>query len=455
MSEPPILVAGAGAAGLSAALAASDLGADVIIAERSPHFRQGSNSAMSTAMIPAAGSRWQQEHGIADSPERFLGDMQRATEGSVDPTVSKALTSVAPELVEWLADVCGVPLELATDFTYPGHSARRCHTVSDRSGRTLLKHLLDAVSGRDNITLVTPLELTAARETSDHLEAQLSTPDGESDWEQFSAVVLATNGYAGDKELLRENIPDMVDAYYHGGDGSLGHAVRIGRALGAETAYLDAYQGHGSLATPHAILLTWAVMVHGGIMVNRDGRRFADESGSYSSFGAKVIAQPGGVGWAIFDERISELCEPFADYQEILAANAAHRADSVVELAELIGCDAEALRRQFETVENYRAGSAVDPAGRSDFGQGLTAPYRAVRVTGALFHTQGGLVVDEHARVQREGAAIPGLYAAGGSAVGASGHGAAGYLAGNGLLGALGLGFLAGRDAATLGGHRS
>lgn len=449
MPELPILVAGAGAAGLAAALAASDGGAEVVIAERSPHFRQGSNSAMSTAMIPAGGSRWQREHGIADSPEQFLGDMTRATGGSVDPSVSKTLTSVAPRLVEWLADSCGVPLQLATDFTYPGHSARRCHTLEDRSGRSLLKHLLDAVAGRESITLVTPLELTAVRESGGVLEAQLTTPDGSSDWEQFSAVVLATNGYAGDRELLEENIPDMVDAYYHGGDGSLGHAVRIGRSLGADTAFLDAYQGHGSLAMPHAILLTWAVMVHGGVMVNTAGERFADESGSYSSFGAKVIAQPGRTAWAIFDERISELCAPFADYQDILAANAVHRTDSVGDLARIIGCGEETLRAQFAAVDSYREGRALDPTGRTDFGPGLTSPYCAVRVTGALFHTQGGLVVDEHARVLRGGSPIPGLYAAGGAAVGASGHGASGYLAGNGLLGALGLGFVAGTHAGT------
>src|SRR5690606_4626687 len=149
----PILVAGAGAAGLAAALAAADGGAAGIVAERSPHFKQGSNSAMSTAMIPAGGSRWQAEHGTDDAPATFLGDMSRATEGTVDPVVGRALTSVAPRLVEWLADSCGVPLQLATDFTYPGHSARRCHTVDDRSGKTLLKHLLAAVAERESITL--------------------------------------------------------------------------------------------------------------------------------------------------------------------------------------------------------------------------------------------------------------------------------------------------------------
>jgi fumarate reductase flavoprotein subunit len=72
-----------------------------------------------------------------------------------------------------------------------------------------------------------------------------------------------------------------------------------------------------------------------------------------------------------------------------------------------------------------------------------------VKVVPALFHTQGGLVVDGSARVLREdGSPIEGLYASGGAAVGISGHGAAGYLAGNGLLPALGLAFLAAEDAA-------
>jgi fumarate reductase flavoprotein subunit len=78
-------------------------------------------------------------------------------------------------------------------------------------------------------------------------------------------------------------------------------------------------------------------------------------------------------------------------------------------------------------------------------------PYGLIKVEGALFHTQGGLLVDGDAAVLRGGRPIPGLYAAGGAAAGISGHGAAGYLAGNGLLGVLGLGYLAGTAAARAG----
>jgi fumarate reductase flavoprotein subunit len=76
-----------------------------------------------------------------------------------------------------------------------------------------------------------------------------------------------------------------------------------------------------------------------------------------------------------------------------------------------------------------------------------------VKVTGALFHTQGGLAVDAKARVKRRderGGLFPNLFAAGGAAAGVSGGTAAGYLSGNGLLTATTLGRIAGRAASVL-----
>ncbi|MDX2225081.1 MAG: FAD-binding protein, partial [Rhodospirillaceae bacterium] len=93
-----------------------------------------------------------------------------------------------------------------------------------------------------------------------------------------------------------------------------------------------------------------------------------------------------------------------------------------------------------------------DPFGR-DFTKGkvLTPPFKAVKVSGALFHTQGGLVVDKDARVLRpDKRPLPNLFAGGGAARGISGPGNSGYLAGNGLLAATALGRLAGRAAARL-----
>jgi fumarate reductase flavoprotein subunit len=79
----------------------------------------------------------------------------------------------------------------------------------------------------------------------------------------------------------------------------------------------------------------------------------------------------------------------------------------------------------------------------------LKPPYLAIKITGALFHTQGGLMITPETRVVRAGgAAFPNLFAAGGAAVGVSGNSARGYLSGNGLLTATVLGRIAGEHAA-------
>ena len=94
----------------------------------------------------------------------------------------------------------------------------------------------------------------------------------------------------------------------------------------------------------------------------------------------------------------------------------------------------------------------LDPFGRQFAPeQRLQSPFCAVKVTGALFHTQGGLAIDATGRVKRkDGTVFPNLFAAGGAAAGISGTSAAGYLSGNGLLTATVLGRSTGQAAAAL-----
>jgi fumarate reductase flavoprotein subunit len=444
--DTDVVVAGAGAAGLAASLAAAEAGKTVALLEAKDTFRFGSNTSMSTAMIPAGGSRWQAEAGSDDSPERFYDDIMRKTKGTADGVAAKALTTVAPELVAWLADVAEVPLELVTDFHYPGHSRDRCHAVPDRAGRTLHHHLLEAVKGFEEITLIVPLRVTGVQlEGGAVVSVETETPDASNEVIRTGSLVLATNGFGADKTLVHQLIPEIESALYFGGDGSTGDALSIGQTVGADTACLDAYQGHGSVATPHGVLVTWAVVMHGGFLINSLGRRFGNEPTGYSEYAVPVLRQPGGEAWVIFDGRIDKACRVFKDYQDLLEAGAVRWADNVEDLARVTGVDPSALAATIAESEEASRGRMDDPFGRTDWESPLEPPFAAVKVTGALFHTQGGLRIDADATVLRGGSPIRGLYAAGGAAVGISGHGAAGYLAGNGLLSALGLGYLAGR----------
>jgi fumarate reductase flavoprotein subunit len=449
VTDTDLLVAGAGG-GLCGALRAAQLGLRVLVVDANTHFQRGNNTSMSTAMVPGAGSRFQRASGVDDSAQCFLADITAKTGGTADRVVASALAGVSAELVEWLADHAGLPIELPTDFSYPGHSAPRVHTVPGRHGSALLDQLVDRARRSDRIDLLVPARLVQIRPAADGLIAVLRRPDGGTERISAGAVLLATNGYGADPELVRRQLPEIAAADYHGSEFSRGDALRIGAELGAATGFLDSYQGHAGLSATARTLVTWTTVTHGAVLVDAHGRRFGDETVGYSEYAALLAARPGAAGWLVFDERIHQLSLPFTDYRQVVGSGAVRGADSVADLAGLIEVPAETLAAELaEAAAVARGERTADRFGRTVFGPGLTAPLRAVRVVPALFHTQGGLRVDEHARVLRvDGSAIPGLYASGGAAVGISGHGAAGYLAGNGLLPALGLAYLAAGHAA-------
>jgi fumarate reductase flavoprotein subunit len=140
----------------------------------------------------------------------------------------------------------------------------------------------------------------------------------------------------------------------------------------------------------------------------------------------------------------------FDDYHDALRAGAVMTAPTWDALARTANLPVEAVLETVGEVEAMVRGEARDAFGRDFTGKPiLSAPFYAVRVTGALFHTQGGLAVDADARVKRQGGGVfPNLFAGGGAARGLSGPDATGYIAGNGLLTATTLGKIAGRVAA-------
>ena len=446
MAEIDLLVAGAGG-GLAGALRAAQLGLSVLVAEVNPAFRRGNNTSISTAMVPGAGSRFQRAAGIDDSPARFTADVLSKTHGEADLTVTAALADVSGRLVEWLADDLGMPIELVTDFDYPGHSVCRCHTVPGRSGATLLRLLYDAARAA-GIDIMVPARVEDVTPSPDGLSVRLAFPDGGGESVTAGAVLLATNGFGADQELVKRHIPEMTGAVYHGSEASRGDALLIGERLGAGTGYLDAYQGHGGLAAGAGTLAGWATVMHGGVIVNDAGLRFADETQGYSEFASIELTQPGHWAAIVFDGRIYDRCLLFEDFRQTVESGVVRQADTVGGIAGALGVPEAALRQTLAAAARSAAGEP-DRFGRTHWPVTLRPPYHAVVVEPALFHTQGGLLIDAQARVlTADRRPVPGLYAAGGAAIGISGHGAAGYLAGNGLLSALGLSFLAAEDVA-------
>src|SRR6202048_2573769 len=301
--DADVLVIGAGACGLATAIAAHDSGVSVAIIEKLD--RPGGNSALSTGSVPAAGTRFQRDAGIADSSERFVEDLMR-TGGPTDcPHLARAPAARrGRDLVDDLlaaAQRRGIPLAV-------GNRAREL--IADASG---------GVIGADIETASGEKQRIIARKT-----------------------VLAVNGFAGNRDLVARFCPEVGGAQYFGARGSTGEAVLWGERLGAALGNIGAYQGYAAVCDPHGSLLSWTTIEKGGIIVNGAGRRFGDESAGYSGYTPDVMAQ-GVPCFAIFDQRIFDVAALEEEFVELADYGGIRKADTPAALAKLHGLDADAV----------------------------------------------------------------------------------------------------------------
>ena len=435
--DVPVIIVGAGACGLTAAIRLRDAGIDCVLLERDS-VPSGS-TALSSGFIPAAGTRLQRSQGIEDSAALFAEDVQAKAHGDAATHLVQAYTEAIAEAIDDLESRHGLQFEVLDGFLYPGHRVRRMHAVPERTGAALIAQLERAATGAgaDILTQALVRELWADA-TDRVIGVGYERPDGSLEYLGCEALILACNGYGGNAAMVKLLLPAMAGAIFAGHTGNDGSALAWGEQLGARTADLGGYQGHGSWAIPQGALMSWAVMMEGGVQINTAGVRFHAETQGYSEAAVHVLAQPGGVAWNVFDTPLLEMVRGFPDFADAEKAGALKTAPDEAALARLLGCDPAALQATLAEVQP----GYTDGFGRS-FKRALNAPFYAVKVTGALFHTQGGLDIDAHCRVLRQdGTPLPNLFAAGGAARGVSGNAVWGYLSGNGLLSAMGGGWI-------------
>ena len=440
-----MVIVGAGACGLTAALALHRLGVDCVVLERDA-FAAGS-TALSSGFVPAPCTQAQQSQGITDSAEAFAADIQAKAHGQAAPHLVQAYAQHIGPALDALANHHGLPWQVLDNFMYPGHSVHRMHAVPEKTGAGLMSRLQAAADAAGVVVLTQSqvTELWADRQQRIH-GVGFVRPDGQVERLRCDVVLLACNGFGGAKSMVNELLPEMAEATYAGHVGNDGSAIAWGRQLGARLADLGAYQGHGSWAVPQGALISWALMMEGGVQINAHGERFHNETRGYSEAAVQVLAQPGGVAWNVFDDALLAFAQDFPDFVSAQNAGAVQHAADAAALAQLIGCSLGTLQATLSAIRPM-----TDKATGRSFKRALQAPFHAIKVTGALFHTQGGLDIDAQARVLREdGTPLPNLLAAGGAARGVSGQAVWGYLSGNGLLSAIAGGHIAAQTAQQL-----
>ncbi len=448
----PVLVIGGGACGCIAALSAHDAGAQVLLVEEDEH-PMGS-TGMSQGLICAAGTKAQAALGIEDSADRYFADIMGKTKGLTDPVLARAIADHAGPTVDWMIEAHDLPWQLDTGFRpVYGNSTFRVHGWRGHGGQDMvdLLHARIADAGIDVLLGAKLIEVHA--DATGRIEGvTLERPDGARELVGCETLILACGGFAANRQMVAQHMPDVAHARNNGHEGSQGTGIAIARQLGAGLGDMGAYQGYAMLTDPQGISVPPCVPVEGGVLINITGQRFTNEVEDIAGMVHPVLAQPGDHVWVVFDARIEAAAQYIPEMQQLIALNAARKADTVEALAALIGVPADALSVTLAEAHTAQAEGCVDAQGRN-WGSDLppVAPYRALKVVGAIYHTQGGLQIDGTARVLREdGTPLPNLFAGGGAARSVSGPAHWGYLPAMGLATAVTFGRLAGLHAAAL-----
>jgi fumarate reductase flavoprotein subunit len=459
--EVDVIVLGAGLAGHCAALAAAEAGVSVALVEKTR--QPGGSTLFSAGSFALAGTDMQAAANVKDTPEGLAAELTKVAGGKADPALVRLYVENQLDAYGWLKQqgVVFHKVSLSSSTAVP-----RTHPTDPRQ---LVSALHDRLLAHPGIRYCDGLAAT-------RLEPAVADAGVGGVWfadegggdrllKAGKGVVVATGGFTRNPALVQKFAPELADAPAWGGEGNTGDGLTMAWELGADLLDMGYVTGTFGVAINHYPdttvrpgdeLLLRMGMYRGGIAVNLDARRFADESQSYKALATRCLAQPKAIAFQIFDQRVMDQSAPqptVNDLKGALDKGVIRRADTLSELAALLGLDGDALQA---TVARYNAGVRAGEDtefGRRTLGGGYgepvtieTAPYYGMPCSAALLSTYCGLRVDTDMRVQTvRGKPIPRLHAAG-EVVGGF-HGA-GYMSGSSLGKAVIFGRIAGRSAA-------
>lgn len=454
-SEFDVVVVGAGVAGLSAALAATELGARTALIEYAPEEHRGGNTAY------AAGSIRFAYNGMDDlltilpdlTPDEIENtefgsytdgygeDMDRVTEGRamgelVDVLVRNSLTTVQwlrGKGVRFLPNYGRQAYRDGKKFRFRGGSP-----VEISGGGRGLVDALFATAARNGVTIFYETRGVALRQESGRIAGlRVADPSGEREL-RTKAVVLAAGGFESNAEWRARYLgPGWDLAKVRGTRFNTGGGLRMALDIGASAV--------GNWSGCHAVAWDLSAPEFGDlsvgndfkkdsfqycILINADGERFLDEGADYRNFvyaknGAIILRQPHQFAWQIFDKKVTPLLRNEYRIRRVTKV----QSDTIEGLAEqLYGVDA---KRFLRTVRDFNAAVRIDMPFNANVKDGRdapglavpksnwantidTPPFEAYAVTCGVTFTFGGLRISPEAEViANDGKPMTGLFACG------------------------------------------
>ena len=487
-----VVVVGAGGAGMTAAITATDAGKKVIVVESQPIA--GGNSVRSTGGMNAAKTPYQDKNefkeaagvektlataaekfadnatitalaatvkeqwdayqanpqGYFDSVELMELDTLIGGKGKNNPELVKALAENSADAIEWLASIGA---DVKNVGAFGGASVKRIHRPVNADGKVTAvgAYIVPILEKNLQDRNVQFLFDTTANEIimKDGMAVGIKATgkDGHKVTINAKSVVIATGGFGANAEMVEKYKPELKGFATTNAEGAQGQGIEMATAVGAATVDMDQIQIHPTVHIEedgNAHLITEGLRGDGAILVNAEGKRFYDEVSTRDKVSAAIIAQPDKSAWLVVDQSMVDKSAVIAGY---IKSGYTVTGATYEELAKAMGVDEATFVSTMNTWNQAVEAKSDAEFNRTSFANPLTAaPYYAIKITPAVHHTMGGIVINPKAEVLNEkGEVISGLFAAGEVTGGVHG---ANRLGGNAVADFVVFGRISGQSAA-------
>lgn len=487
-----VVVVGAGGAGMTAAITATDAGKKVIVVESQPIA--GGNSVRSTGGMNAAKTPYQDKNefkeaagvektlataaekfadnetitalaatvksqwdayqanpqGYFDSVELMELDTMIGGKGKNNPELVKALAENSADAIEWLASIGA---EVKNVGAFGGASVKRIHRPVNADGKVtavgayIVPILEKNLQDRNVQFLFDTTANEIIMKDGKAVGIKGTGKDGHKVTINAKSVVIATGGFGANAEMVEKYKPELKGFATTNAEGAQGQGIDMATAAGAATVDMDQIQIHPTVHIEedgNAHLITEGLRGDGAILVNAEGKRFYDEVSTRDKVSAAIIEQTDKSAWLVVDQAMVDKSAVIAGY---IKSGYTVTGATYEELAKAMGVDEATFTSTMNTWNQAVEAKSDAEFGRTSFANPLTtAPYYAIKITPAVHHTMGGIVINPKAEVLNEkGEAISGLYAAGEVTGGVHG---ANRLGGNAVADFVVFGRISGQSAA-------
>lgn len=417
-----VVIIGAGCAGLTAAIEATNQGAKVAVLEKMP--TSFCNTIYAGGMINASNSSVWKEQGISEDVETFYNDMMKVSMGRGDPKLTRKYAEEVGKQIDWLREECGVKFR-------PVHKEAwlalyRVHVVTGElkpGGAQLIKQLTERAKalGVEIFTNTKAIELL--RDKRLHcLGVRALCNDEVIDFYAKGGVIICSGGFHANQEMVTKFMGGVALMPIRGSHFCTGENIQLSAPFFPKFVNLDQFHGgpiHGPTGANPSILVNY------GILIKKDGTRFIDEVNTYVRV-AKALPKLVPENWAyiVMDGKslnVDTMQDRLDRYQRAKAP--LFQANTLVEAARLAGLPEKQVEK---TVQEYnkavkagKAASLVPPNTLENAPLVDQGPFLIIPFQGGMTATFGGPKINTKAEViNTENKAIPGLYAAGNAAGG-------------------------------------